>query len=49
MILFHYVVQIGNDSAVTPSTESTLLLQFVNSLGLVRSIRALQLLQYSGP
>src|SRR5438045_2948839 len=30
MILFHYVVQIRNDSAVTPSTESTLVFQFVN-------------------
>ena len=30
MILFHYVVQIGNDSAATPLTESTLLFQFVN-------------------
>jgi hypothetical protein len=31
MILFHYVVQIGNDSAVTPSAESTLLFQFINN------------------
>jgi hypothetical protein len=30
MILFHYVVQIRNDSAVTPAPESTLLFQFVN-------------------
>jgi len=29
-ILFHYVVQVGNDSAVTPSTQSTLLFQFVD-------------------